>query len=95
MTDREEVINGLEQFISDFRPFVGNKADWQRVDDALVLLEEQEPVKPYLDYDGFDVWRCGACGTSLFHHVEDDSEEDMKNYVRYCKHCGRAVKWDD
>lgn len=62
------------------------------------LLKEQEPVKPYLDYDGSDawrVWRCVACGASLFHHVEDNSEEGMKNYVRYCKHCGRALNWDD
>lgn len=59
------------------------------------LLLKQESVKPYLDFDGLDVWRCGACGTSLFHHVDDESEEDMKNYVRYCKHCGRPVRWND
>ena len=40
---REKVIKGLEQFIADFKPFCGNKADWQRVYDALALLKEQEP----------------------------------------------------
>lgn len=45
MPDREKVINGLEQFIADFKPFCGNKADWQRVYNALVLLKAQEPVE--------------------------------------------------
>ena len=45
MPDREKVIKGLEQFIADFKPFCGNKADWQRVYDALALLKAQEPCK--------------------------------------------------
>ena len=44
MTDREKVVKGLEQFIADFKPFCGNKSDWQRVDDALALLKAQEPM---------------------------------------------------
>ena len=100
MSDRKNLISDFEYAV--------RKADaegWDFVDlttedgfEILDMLKAQEPVKPYLDYDGSDVWRlwrCGACGTSLFHHVEDNSEEDMKNYVRYCKHCGRAVKWDE
>lgn len=42
MPDREKVINGLEQFIADFKPFCGNKADWQRVYDAIALLKAQD-----------------------------------------------------
>ena len=45
MTDaekREKVIRGLERFIDDFKPFCGNRADWQKVYDALALLREQE-----------------------------------------------------
>lgn len=41
--DGEKVIEGLEQFIADFKPFCGNKSDWKRVDDALALLKAQEP----------------------------------------------------
>jgi len=41
--DREKVIKGLERFIRDFKPFCGNKADWQRVEDTLALLKAQEP----------------------------------------------------
>ena len=42
MADREKVIRGLERFIDDFKPFCGNRADWQKVYDALALLREQE-----------------------------------------------------
>ena len=41
MTEKEKVINGLEQFVADFKPYCGNEADWQRVYDALALLKEQ------------------------------------------------------
>jgi len=42
---QEKVIEGLEQFIADFKPFCGNKADWQRVYDALALLIHTEHCK--------------------------------------------------
>ena len=37
-------ITGLEQFKKDFKPFVGNSADWERVDAALAALKEREPI---------------------------------------------------
>ena len=40
--DKEKVINGLEQFRADLKPFCGNHADWERFDAALTLLKEQE-----------------------------------------------------
>lgn len=43
MADRENVIYGLEQFVADFKPYCGNKADWQRVYDAIAILKAQEP----------------------------------------------------
>ena len=51
MTDqnREKVIKGLKQFIADFKPFCGNKSDWQRVDDALVLLKSSFTPKEVYD----------------------------------------------
>ena len=42
MNDKENVIKGLEQFKADFKPFCGNGSDWERVDDAIALLKEQE-----------------------------------------------------
>lgn len=41
----EKIVKGLEQFKADFKPFCGNKKDWERVDDALALLKEQNWVK--------------------------------------------------
>lgn len=51
------------------------------------------PVKPYMDFDGRDVWRCGNCGAAIFHISSDASDEDAKNYAKFCRHCGRPVKW--
>lgn len=67
----------------------------EALDMAMELLEAQEPVEPYMDYDGQDVWRCGKCGNSLMHPSYYESDEDAKNHIRYCSHCGRPVKWDE
>ena len=73
MIDREKVIKGLEQFIADFKPFCGNKSDWQRVDDALALLKDSGQDEGWLcekrttsdDYQWFDnrgeLIRCKDC----------------------------------
>ena len=66
----------------------------EALDMAMEVLEAQEPAKPYMDYDGQDVWRCGKCGNSLMHPSYYESDEDAKNHIRYCSHCGRAAKWD-
>lgn len=85
--DAGRVINGLEQFIADFKPFCGSKADWQRVYEALALLKAQEPIAPKRVVRGVIVqWRCGACDARL----GDCLMGDIDNY---CRHCGRAVKW--
>ena len=78
--DREKVIKGLEQFITDFKPFCGNKSDWQRVDDALALLKAQEPVAP-IERNGF--YYCGECRYAFTVHKQ-----------KYCTDCGRVVKWE-
>lgn len=40
MMDREKIIKGLQDFKADLKPYAGNKAEWQKVDDALQLLEK-------------------------------------------------------
>ena len=62
--------------------------------DALTLLKAQEPVKPYIDYDGQDVWRCGSCGATLFHLSHTQADENEQNCVKFCRYCGKAVKWE-
>jgi hypothetical protein len=53
--------------------------------DALELLKEKEPVEPHDEHDSDDdswYYGCGACHKAI----------DYKD--RFCRHCGRAVKWE-
>ena len=88
--DREKVIKGLEQFKADFKPFCGNSSDWARVDDALALLKEQEPVKPVVD---IDTWKCGNCGHTLERQELLGDNVLFYEQYKFCPGCGRAVKW--
>ena len=104
MPDREKVIEGLEHCVkeADCRGCVyfeqmkdqydGYKCDCNK--DALALLKEQEPVEPYADFDGHDVWRCGNCGAAIFHFHNDESDEDEKVFSKFCTHCGKPVRWE-
>lgn len=62
--------------------------------DALALLKAQEPAKPYLDFDGKDVWTCGNCNKHLFHLSHTQCDDDEKASHKYCGYCGRVVKWE-
>ena len=58
----------------------------QLMRDALALLREQEPAEPHQEYDSDDgtwYYGCGVC-----HEAIDPNDA-------YCRHCGRAVKWDE
>ena len=59
------------------------------------MLKEHEAVEPYMDYDGHDVWRCGNCGATIFHIEHSQADEDWKSYAKFCRQCGKKVKWDD
>lgn len=60
---------------------------------ALYPVKVQEPAEPYIDSDGRDVWRCGNCGAGIFHPEHTQADEDERNYNKFCRHCGMAVKW--
>ena len=91
MTDREKIVNDFEHEV--------NKAHgegWDFVDlstyDAkkiLALLKEQEAVKPKKWVPKRQMlgtvrgWYCPKCDFSV-------SYGD-----RYCRNCGRGLKWDD
>ncbi len=91
MPDKEKVIQALEHHEQG----VCIKEDvvcpyWEHKEcvsvlckDVLALLREQEPVAPrYKDpYHAY----CGACGCRI----------PLKIKARYCRKCGRGVKWDD
>jgi hypothetical protein len=101
MDDREKVIKGLEA--CSIGSYCGNDCPYGDEEgncictlahDALELLKAQEPVKPYMDFDGHDVWRCGNCGAAIFHLDHTQADEDAQNYAKFCRHCGKAVKWE-
>ena len=98
MPYREKVIKELQsalEFVADDDNPNGSIAVkiWA-VRDMLELLKEQEAVAPYMDYDGHDVWRCGKCGATIFHIYRNESDEDWKNYAKFCRRCGKKVKWE-
>jgi hypothetical protein len=108
MTEREKVIKGLECLTQRQEPTANpckecgyiNRPNYaicvkDIASDALELLKAQEPVKPYIDYDGQDVWRCGSCGATLFHLSHTQADEIEQNCVKFCRYCGKAVKWDE
>ena len=93
MPDREKVINDLQDAVND--DWMWQHADYyaKAMENALVLLKEQEAVKPYLDFDGADVWRCGNCHSTIYHLEHTQADEDAKNYALFCRHCGKPVDW--
>ena len=99
--DREKVIWDIERCIChvpdacrdcskysgevDFDPIPCMEA---LLSDALALLKEQEPVKPYRDEEWPNgEYACGCCAQALF-----DKGKLMR--PRFCPWCGRKVKWD-
>jgi hypothetical protein len=97
MPDMEKVLKGLEVCLAadlstDENPCAPCPYFFDRMcqdtikKDALALLREQEPVEPHVEHDGDDdswYYGCGACNEAI----------DYKD--RFCRHCGRKVKWDD
>lgn len=101
MPDREKVIEGLkccfENAKCDGCPyemecrkilFKTKENHCPILDDILAILKEQEPVHPIKQYDGnpgdWASWWyvCGNC------------ERDIDCYDKFCRSCGRAVKWE-
>lgn len=62
--------------------------------DALTLLKEHEAVEPKFkqDNNGIFVWACGSCGAYMYHIY--DGIDKAKEYAKYCRQCGRKVKWE-
>ena len=99
MTDREKlenVIKGLEccahEEIGDCDNCSYNEntphCDIAMMRDAIALLKAQEPVEPDIEgnveYDGHGSWWhvCGAC------------RQPIDKGDKFCRWCGKAVKWE-
>ena len=103
MADREKVLKGLEICISPVCrtdcPYYNDRdgCSLMLMQDALELLKAQEPV-PIIITDnepfGTGVWcDCGNCGETLI-VLKDTNTEAASKMIRYCRKCGRAVKWE-
>lgn len=104
MPDRKKVIKGLECCMSEQIckgcPYKekdecenGGYYYSKAIEDALVLLKEQEPIllenqhKPCgISTNANSPWisRCPKCGKKV-----------EGKQTRFCKYCGQAVKWND
>lgn len=95
MNNPEKVIKGLECCHESFSDLKGcqvcpyekicyhDRACDQLLFDALVLLKEQEPVKPIWINTNYErSCKCGECGALI------------NTFFKYCHECGRAVKWE-
>ena len=98
MIDRKKVIKRLEE-ISDYFFSVYhhsksreeiNKAKYRcdAVEDAIVLLKDQEPKQAIGIADsieGMEVGYCPSCDRAIVNKKIDET--------KFCKFCGQAVKW--
>ena len=90
MIDREKVIRAFEQYVYNFVELTTtDEYNHQILEQVLVLLKEQEAVEPYVTgrgetFETAETWwyACGNCHEAL--DVND----------KYCRHCGRPVKWE-
>lgn len=94
---REKVIKGLECCMSEKIcnspcPYKGQCDDGgyyfsKAIEDAIDLLEAQEPIAPKLiKMYPHDIYECGNC------KHRSVGSKDYK--AKYCPECGRAVKWE-
>lgn len=93
--DRRCVLNWLnEVYVTPSRAFNEYTDDEIKMfaHDALVLLNEQEAVKPILEQDSMV---CGVCGHEVIWQKMLGDGIWADEELDYCPHCGRQVKWDD
>ena len=90
MTDRKEVLHGLEDEISTAERYDTEWSDcvpvWM-LRGAYELLKEQEPIAPQKHYNKKAdlLYMCGKC--------HNDLKPNNRN-AKFCWFCGQAVKWN-
>lgn len=99
MIDREKVIKESEEAI-DILAKAEEPTFWIdsvrcALENAIVLLKEQEPVEPWLSYDGNEYhFHCTACDAVIYHNGASRDETKAREYAKFCRQCGRSVKWE-
>ena len=106
MADREKVIKGLTCCMNPLKArcpecpyypcYDEDTTSEKLLADALALLKEQEPVMPVLVPKGRGAgvgYNC-ECGTELVVLRGTVDIQSLHEQVRFCRMCGKAVKWD-
>lgn len=73
----EAVMDNLKKYIHEVRSRIQDKIQ-RAILYGTQQIGETEAVKPVLDFDGKDVWRCGNCGGTIFHPSNTQADEDEK-----------------
>ncbi|MBR2854471.1 MAG: hypothetical protein IKE81_09125 [Clostridia bacterium] len=97
--DREKVIKGIESCEPSISKRVCKNCpyreemncDYVLWNEALVLLKEQETVKPYIDIDEA---KCPDCKVKLTRQELLGEDVLFEDFYDYCPRCGRKVKWE-
>lgn len=98
MPDKEKVINGLEHcdfgvsdtcYEKECPYYQSHDCTDELKNDILVLLKEQEPVKPIVNEYGEAF--C-VCGENV--GIIPNSKSLPKIRSKYCSECGRRMKWE-
>ena len=56
-------------------------------------MANNKEIIPVLDFNGQAIWRCGECGNELFAVSYTQADDDMKNHIQFCSHCGKKINW--
>jgi hypothetical protein len=94
MPDRDTVISRIETICeicktNKWRTEFDSDIIYPILTDTLALLKEQDAVEPYIagsgeSFETAGTWwyECGHCN------------KQIDPYDKFCRHCGKAVKWD-
>jgi DNA-directed RNA polymerase subunit RPC12/RpoP len=97
MPDRKKVIRAVETcFDSWIDKHLDMGLDFHKVEqlkrEALELLKEQEPVKPFPYHD---IYWCGKCGNKVLErHTVHDTQLFLVYKYKFCPECGKKVDWN-
>ena len=96
MTDKEKIKAELDEIVEECRgcDYVRFSVVVEHCTNILDSIKEQEAIEPTFkqDKDGIFVWACGSCGAYMYHIY--DGIDKAKEYAKYCRQCGRKVRWE-
>jgi rubrerythrin len=89
MICKEELVKRFDDYVRYFNAYCTSDAeDHEMLKAVLAMLKEQKAVEPKKENDGnpepWTAWWyvCGDCG------------QPIDRMDRYCRRCGKQVKWD-